>query len=38
MTLHGLVFRNMAIGENGQELVETASEGDLWDFVRVTVA
>ena len=35
MTLHGWVFRNMAVGEDGEELVETKSEGDLWDFLKV---
>ena len=35
MTLHGWVFRNMAVGEDGQKLVETSDEGALWDFVKV---
>ena len=35
MTLHGWVFRYIAVGEDGQELVETANKGDLWDFVKV---
>lgn len=35
MTLHGWVFRNMAIGKDGEELVETTNEGALWDFVKV---
>lgn len=35
MTLHGWVFRKMAVEKDGQELVEVTDEGALWEFVKI---
>lgn len=36
MTLHGWVFRKMAVGKDGQKMVEvTTNEGALWEFVKI---